>query len=36
MMAGALKAALSNAVQNGALKKLMEAREKKKKAAGGS
>jgi len=35
-MAGALKAALSNAVQNGAVKKLMEAREKKKKAAGGS
>ena len=33
-MAGALKAALSSAVQNGALKKLMEAREKKRKAGG--
>ena len=33
-MAGALKAALSSAVQNGALKKLMEAREKKRKGGG--
>jgi mono/diheme cytochrome c family protein len=33
-MAGALKAALSSAVQSGALKKLMEAREKKRKAGG--
>ena len=33
-MAGALKAALSSAVQNGAVKKLMEAREKNGRVAG--